>query len=128
MEHKLSAVQVLLHTCSIEIIALKKKGVPIFKAFRKGAGTPPRVALHIERKAQTVNRVGSGREGTKLRDLEAKYPKEKAQKLAALLKSRGLWHWDPDFPNDEEEWSSEINTLYLNIRINLVHLKPYQRY
>ena len=36
MEHKLSAVQVLLHTCSIEIIALKKKGVPIFKAFRKG--------------------------------------------------------------------------------------------
>jgi hypothetical protein len=60
-----------------------------------------------------------------LRDLEAKYPKEKAQKLAALLKSRGLWHWDPDFPNDEEEWSSEINTLYLNIRINLVHLKPY---
>lgn len=36
MEHKLSAVQVLLHTCSIEIIALKKKGFPIFKAFRKG--------------------------------------------------------------------------------------------
>ena len=98
MEHKLSAVQVLLHTCSIEIIALKKKGVPIFKAFRKGAGTPPRVALHIERKAQTVNRVGSGREGTKLRDLEAKYPKEKAQKLAALLKSPRAMALGPGFP------------------------------
>lgn len=102
-----------LHTCSIEAsYSSHKKGLPISKS-----GTAPRVALHIERKAQTVNRVGSGREGTKLRDLEAKYPKDKAQKLAALLKSRGLWHWDPDFPNDEEDWSPEIKNLNLNIRI-----------
>ncbi|CAL1166148.1 unnamed protein product, partial [Cladocopium goreaui] len=61
------------------------------------------VALHVERTAETVNRTASGREGMKLRDIEAKYPPEKAKKLATLLRSRGMWYWDPDFPNDEEE-------------------------
>ena len=61
------------------------------------------MALHVERTAETVNRTASGREGMKFREIEAKYPPEKAKKLASLLRSRGMWHWDPDFPNDEEE-------------------------
>lgn len=45
----------------------------------------------------------SGREGVKARDIEARYPKEKADKLMKTLRSRQMWYWDSDFPGDEEE-------------------------
>ena len=80
---------------------------------------PPRVALHVERTAETVNRTASGREGMKLRDMESKYPPEKAKKLAGLLRSKGMWYWDPDFPNDEEDrgWVFGLQMCFKGIRL-----------
>ena len=57
----------------------------------------------MQRKIETVNRARVGREGVKGRDLEQKYPPEKAKKLMELLRQRGLWYWDDDFPKDEED-------------------------
>lgn len=57
----------------------------------------------MERKRDSLNKFKTGREGMKARDIEKKYPAEKAKKLVALLKERNLWYWDPDFPQDEED-------------------------
>ena len=57
----------------------------------------------MERKIESKNSFRSGREGIKFRDLEKKYPAEKAKKLVTLLRAKNLWYWDEDFPGDEEE-------------------------
>ena len=59
----------------------------------------------LERRVEAVNTVRTGREGKKKRELEAKYPAAKVEQLTTLLKFRGMWYWDPDFPGDEEEHS-----------------------
>ena len=38
----------------------------------------------------------------KARDIEQKYPPEKAKQLMAALRARNLFYWDEDFPGDEE--------------------------
>ena len=43
------------------------------------------------------------RAGIKARDILKIYPKEQAEDLMKRLKSKGLFHFDDDFPNDEEE-------------------------
>ena len=43
------------------------------------------------------------RSGVKGRDIYLRYPKPKADKLMASLRERGLWYFDPDFKDDEED-------------------------
>ena len=64
---------------------------------------PARVEVAFQRRAekQAVNR--KEREGIKERDLLKKYPQAKVDQLVKSLKERGLWYYDPDFPNDAEE-------------------------
>lgn len=63
------------------------------------------MAVYIERRAEKINRTRSGRQGVKERELLEKYgSQEKVDKLKALLKAKGLFEFDPDFPQDEEEW------------------------
>lgn len=62
-----------------------------------------RLEVRIAKRVESINRFRSGREGVKGRDLEKKYPPEKAKKLMDLLRSKGLWYWDEDFPQDEED-------------------------
>lgn len=58
----------------------------------------------IERRAEKVNRTRAGRQGVKERELLNKYgSQEKVDKLKTLLKSKGLYEYDADFPTDEEE-------------------------
>lgn len=57
----------------------------------------------MERTVEAVNRRRQGRQGIKRRDLELKYPKEKCAKLCDMLKSRGMFYYDPDFPDDPED-------------------------
>lgn len=63
-----------------------------------------RVEVLVERKAEKSVLARTQRQGTKKRDIYAKYPdKAKADELIKRLRSRGLWHWDPDFDQDEED-------------------------
>lgn len=57
----------------------------------------------MQRRTETINRVRSGRKGMKQREIEAKYPKEKANKLVEVLKAKNLFYFDPDFPDDPED-------------------------
>ena len=58
----------------------------------------------LERRAEKVNRTRAGRQGVKERELLEKYgTQEKVDKLKALLKAKGLFEYDPDFPTDDEE-------------------------
>lgn len=45
----------------------------------------------------------SGRKGVKRRDLEKELPKEKVDLLCNKLKSAGLWQYDEDWPDDQED-------------------------
>ena len=67
-----------------------------------------RVELTIQRKAEKVTTNRKQRSGMKARDIHAKYPKVKADQLIKTLRSKGLWYWDPDFENDEEDWVLSI--------------------
>ena len=49
------------------------------------------------------NTTKSGRKGVKRRDMEKELPKEKVDALCNRLKSAGLWQYDEDWPNDEED-------------------------
>ena len=58
----------------------------------------------MERRAEKINKTKSGREGFKERQLLERYgSQEKVDKLKQLLKSRGMWEYDEDFGEDEEE-------------------------
>jgi len=62
-----------------------------------------RLELRIQRQVEAKTTFHSGREGMKSRDIHSKYPAEKAQRLIQLLYNKGLWYWDEDFPQDEED-------------------------
>ena len=83
---------------------LKTNGVLLFQPWR------PRVAVLLERRVEAVNRVRTGREGKKKMELLSKYSKDKVDTLCAVLRSRGMWYWDPDFPGDEEEFKLQIHS------------------
>lgn len=75
------------------------------------------MALRIERSIENVNNFKSGRQGLKAREIEAKYPLEKAKRLMQLLRQKGLFYYDEDFPEDDEEFFSQkwLLTFCLNI-------------
>ncbi len=59
----------------------------------------------MERRSEKVNKTRCGREGMKERELLQKYGSQaKVDKLKGILRSKGLYEEDPDFPGDEEEW------------------------
>ena len=62
-----------------------------------------RVVVEIQRKAESVTLNRSQRQGVKAREIYQRYPKAKADGLIKSLRSRGLWYWDPDFGDDEED-------------------------
>ena len=57
----------------------------------------------MERTVATTNRAKSGRHGVKRRDMEKDLPADKVDKLCNRLRSQGLWQWDEDWPQDEED-------------------------
>lgn len=57
----------------------------------------------MERKSEKEVLARSQREALKARDIKLKYPAPKGDQLIASLKKRGLWYYDPDFPQDEED-------------------------
>ena len=57
----------------------------------------------MERRVGSINRFRTGLEGMKARDIEKKYQPEKAKRFLDLLRSKGLFYWDEDFPKDEED-------------------------
>ena len=80
----------------------------------------------MNRRAEKVSLNRKERAGMKARDIYQKYPKAKAEKLIATLKSKGLWYFDPDFDKDEEDWISNgwwwgfigaafMSSLFINV-------------
>lgn len=76
-----------------------------------------RLSLRLERTVENTNNFKSGRQGLKAREIEAKYPLEKAKRLMQLLRQKNLFYYDEDFPDDEEELFSQkwLSTFCLNI-------------
>lgn len=68
--------------------------------------------LIVERRVGTTNKAKSGRSGVKKRDLEKELPAEKVAVLTQRLRSQGLWQFDEDWPNDEEDHLPKICLLY----------------
>ena len=70
---------------------------------------------------ESVNKFCSGREGMKARDIEKKYPPEKAKQLIAALTARNLYYYDEDFPDDREDYvvqkimCASLDTKYKDI-------------
>ena len=68
------------------------------------------MALVVERSVERATQAKTGRIGVKKRDLVPKYSTpEKVDKLVQKLKDKGLWSWDEDWPNDEEDWTLKIH-------------------
>ena len=59
--------------------------------------------MTIQRKAENKTKATKMRSGTKLRDIVKLYPAKKAMALVKKLKEKGMYHFDEDFPGDEEE-------------------------
>ena len=58
----------------------------------------------MERTIERATQAKSGRIGVKRRDLVPKYcATEKVDALVKNLRSKQLWAWDEDWPNDEED-------------------------
>ena len=64
---------------------------------------PPRLALVVERRVESKKRAKSGRAGVKKQELESKLGVDKAKVLMARLREKGLWQYDEDWPNDDED-------------------------
>lgn len=63
-----------------------------------------RVAVIVERTVQRDVEAKSGRIGVKARDLAPKYvTPDKVPSYIKKLREKGLWSWDEDWPNDEED-------------------------
>ena len=62
-----------------------------------------RVETYMERRAERKVTATNKRNGKKMRDILKLYPKAKAEALIEKLTKKGLWYWDPDFPEDKEE-------------------------
>lgn len=59
-----------------------------------------------------VNKTRNGRVAVKERDLLDRYgSQEKVEKLKSLLRQKGLWEYDDDFPKDEEEKCSHVQNV-----------------
>ena len=58
----------------------------------------------MERTVASKNRAKAGRAGVKKRELEKSLPKEKVETLCKRLHSLGLWQYDEDWPQDEEDY------------------------
>eukprot|EP00438_Fugacium_kawagutii_P017573 Skav222236 [mRNA] locus=scaffold3059:62962:65396:+ [translate_table: standard] len=71
-----------------------------------------RVEIEIQRKAEKSVLNRAQRQGMKARDIHGKYPAEKAKQLISQLKEKGLWYWDKDFPQDEEDWGMGMGFHY----------------
>ena len=66
---------------------------------------PCRVAVIAERRNEMKTKSRTGREGMKERQLLERYgSQEKVNKLKDILKKKQMFEWDPDFPDDEEDW------------------------
>lgn len=66
---------------------------------------PCRVAVIAERRNEMKTKSRTGREGMKERQLLERYgSQEKVNKLKDILKKKQMFEWDPDFPDDEENW------------------------
>ena len=74
-----------------------------------------RVVVEIQRKAESVTLNRSQRQGVKAREIYQRYPKAKADGLIKSLRSRGLWYWDPDFGDDEEDHL--LLLLFMDFRV-----------
>lgn len=59
--------------------------------------------MEFERRAESRNTATRKRAGTKARDIMKQYPKEKAEALIKKLKEKGMYYFDPDFENDQED-------------------------
>ncbi|CAK9059986.1 unnamed protein product [Durusdinium trenchii] len=81
---------------------LKNKN-DVFNEWLAAKGCWEDVAIKFERKVSEIKEFKKSRGGLKKRDILLKYPKEKAEDLVRRLRSKGMWEWDEDFPNDEEE-------------------------
>ena len=58
-----------------------------------------------ERRNEMKTKSRTGREGMKERQLLERYgSQEKVNKLKDILKKKQMFEWDPDFPDDEEDW------------------------
>ena len=58
----------------------------------------------MERSVARETEAKAGRIGVKARDLAPKYcTLEKVTLYIAKMKEKGLWSWDEDWPNDEED-------------------------
>ena len=69
----------------------------------------PRTEVHFERMAERKHTASKLREGMKPRDIYVKYPdKKKADELIGRLFKAGMFHYDPDFPQDREDQISNI--------------------
>lgn len=76
--------------------------------------------MEFERRAESKNTSTRQRQGTKARDIYKAYPKAKADALVQKLRSRGLWYFDPDFPDDEEDPNLFVSDVSSTSSVNLV--------
>lgn len=70
--------------------------------------------LIVERQVACKNSAKSGRAGKKKRDLEKELPTEKVDLLCKRLREQGLWQYDEDWPQDEEDIPYYIFSLGQN--------------
>ena len=69
----------------------------------------------IQRKTEKSTLARNERQGMKARDIRLKYPdSQKSETLINSLRRRGLWYFDPDFPQDEEDWFECLLNFTLN--------------
>lgn len=59
--------------------------------------------MKFSRKAASKTSSTKSRDSMKARDILKIYPKSKAEDLMKRLKTNGLWMYDSDFPQDEED-------------------------
>ena len=62
-----------------------------------------RVEVEIQRKAERTNKATKKRAGMKAREIMKAYPQKKALDLINRLRTSGLWAYDEDFDQDEED-------------------------
>ena len=67
--------------------------------------------MMVERANEAKNKSTKGWEAVQGRDLRAKYPEEKFQKLVQLRKEQGLYYEDPDFEGDLDESQHNLEQL-----------------
>ena len=61
--------------------------------------------MTVQRDVEKKTEAKSGRVGVKHRELVPKYcTAEKLDAYVKMLREKGLWSWDEDWPKDEEDW------------------------